>query len=256
MGVDLIEDRKKYDIKTVFAWQDNGAGGARLLTMPNVPHPLHTLNPRNILGRTTWDHMRKKCYYSAGYKCEACGRTVDGDEKLHAHELYSINYYAGESRFMRTVCLCPTCHVLGIHSGRALTLAKKGSPLMPKERLLKGAENLFRLLHEYNVEHPKEPPLRAYITFIDYAKWPPIAKEMEELIEKYDVKFYMEDPECTARWEKWHLIVGNKTYQTPFKDQADWSAKMAAMNAEQNAVVERNDVGGIFDEVDKILGNA
>ena len=247
-----LEDYEKYDIKNVLAWTAPKENGAPLMTMPNIPHPLHGMAPRTILGPTTWDHMRKRCYYDAGYKCQACGRDLDKGE-CHAHEVYSINYYAGESKFVRTVCLCPLCHVYGIHSGRALTMFKKGDVRFTKNKILEGVENLFKQLYTWNKEHPNEPPLRAYVTLIDYAKWPPIAKEMDELIKKYDVKFYTEDYDYSASWKKWHLIIGHNSYPTKYENQADWEIQMTKKNKAEQKIIKRLDTGGIFDEVDKII---
>lgn len=217
----------EFDLKKVASWvaPKPGEDGAKILTMPNVPHPLHGLAPRTIMGKSTWDHVRKKCYFDANYKCEACGKELQNGE-CQAHELYTYDYLHGTAKFERCVCLCKTCHVRGIHSGRALTLFRKGSPIMPKSLLLEGAENLFRVLHEYNIKHPKEQPLRAYATFLDYMKYPELNYEMRQLIDRYDVKFYQENPTFMAKWSDWKLIIGDKEYPTPYKDRDEWEKVM------------------------------
>lgn len=245
-------DEKEYDVIKVPVWVAPSEDGAKILTMPNIPAPLHMLNPRTVMGKSAWDHMRKKCYFDAGYKCQACGKEL-GRGECDAHELYTINYVTGESKFERCVCLCHTCHRLGIHSGRALTMFKKCNPLMTKRMILEGAENLFRLLHEYNVTHPDSEPLRAYGTFVDYAKWPPIENEMAELIEKYDVKFYEENKAITADWGKWSLLYGSKRYRTPFRDQAEWAEAMSK-NDRRNHNVAIREMSEAEKEIEKILG--
>lgn len=119
---------KGYSCKLVDKWVAPEGSGAPILTMPNVPHPLHTCAPRTILGATTWNHMRNRCYYEANYICEACGARVkteynedgtvhhqyhdDGTiakRNLHAHELYSYDYNKGTARFERCVALCAQC---------------------------------------------------------------------------------------------------------------------------------------------------
>ena len=60
-----IEIREKWECPT--------ETGVPLITMPNVPRPLHGLPPRKIMGDSTWNHVRKRCYFDAGYKCEICG---------------------------------------------------------------------------------------------------------------------------------------------------------------------------------------
>ena len=247
---------KEYDVKTYDNWTDGGKDGAHLLTMPNIPHPLHLVNPRTIVGDSQWTRMRKYCYYDAGYKCQACGRACEKGQ-CHAHEVYDIDYMTGESRFVRTVCLCPLCHVAGIHSGRALTSFKKGDPLMPKSRLLAGAENLFKIIHEWNIAHPDEDPLRAYDTFLSYAETPAIAKEMSELIEKYDMKFYSSNKgKGTAKWKDWHLIFGNKRYDTPYEDVEDWQRVMDKKNAKYKKVIEEEHILPIYSEIDAIIAES
>ena len=247
---ELEDNLPDFDLKTVPCWVAPKEDGPKILTMPNIPQPLHGLAPRTILGKATWDHMRKACYYEANYTCQACGKQL-GRGESHAHELYTYNYVTGQAKFERCVCLCELCHVRGIHSGRALTMFKKGNPLMPKQRILEGAENLFKLLHEYNVAHPDEPPLRAYATFIDYAKWPPLQKEMLELIKKYDVKFYQEDIKHMAKWSKWALRMGTGLFPTPYADQGAWAEAMEAKDKENHnmALKSRTDAEIAIDEI-------
>lgn len=245
-------EEQEYDVIRVPVWVAPKEDGAKILTMPNIPAPLHQLAPRTVMGDAAWNHMRKKCYFDAGYKCQACGKAL-GKGECDAHELYTINYVTGESKFERCVCLCHTCHRLGIHSGRALTMFKKGNPLMRKSMILSGAENLFKMLHEYNVAHPNEAPLRAYATFVDYAKWPPISNEMNELIRKYDVKFYEEDKRRVAEWGKWSLLYGKTRYRTPYKDQEEWAAAMEK-NDRRNHNLAIKPKSDIDLEIEQILG--
>ena len=72
----LLKPMEPFDIKKVTKWQCPDGAGIPLITMPNVPRPLHGqgMQPRTIFGKTTWDFMRKRAYYNAGYKCEICGR--------------------------------------------------------------------------------------------------------------------------------------------------------------------------------------
>lgn len=245
------EKIEQFDCITVPCWTAPEEDGAPILEMPNVPAPLHQLAPRTVMGKTAWDYARKKCYFDADYKCQACGKSL-GRGECDAHELYTINYATGESKLSRLVCLCHTCHRLGIHSGRALTMFKKGNPLMSKRMILEGAENLFKLMYEYNQKHQKNP-LRAYATFIDYAKWPPIQNEMLELIEKYDVKFYKENSAIMAKWEKWSLLFGNKRYRTPYANRQEWEEAMAR-NDKYNQNLALKEKSDIDLEVEKILG--
>ena len=127
--------------------------------------------------------------------------------------------------------------------------------MMSKAMLLAGAENLFRVLHDYNVSHPDEEPLRAYATFVDYAKWPELHSEMMELIKKYDVKFYQENPTFLAKWSDWKLTIGNKTYPTPYKDKMAWEIAMAENDKRnQNQALPKKLKTPTDLEVERILG--
>lgn len=251
--------KKKLDIKTVLAWTAPKEDGAPILTMPNVPSPLHGCAPRTLLGKTTWDHMRKYCYYNANYKSQVSGEDLDGssnDKRCNAHELYSYDYVHGKAYFERAVCISPIEHNF-IHSGRMLTMYKKGNPLMSKEYLLRVVENGFREIYEWNKAHPKSKQLRAYATLADYASTPGIADEVSELIEKYDIKFYVEDYDYSAKWSEWSLTIGKKEYPTPYKNQKEWAEAMESNDqTNHNAIVVPDKLrGGVFDEVTKIINS-
>lgn len=243
---------KGYTCKILNKWVAPEECGAPIITMPNVPKPLHGPGhqPRTILGKTTWDHMRNRCYFEAGYKCEVCGAKVktefydngavkhqyhdDGEipkRCLHAHELYSYDYDKGTARFERCVALCEKCHVRFIHSGRMMTMYEKGDPLMPAEAVLEGIEHGFKQIKEWNDAHYGEEKLRACSVLIDFTEDPIIGEKVKELIEKYDIEFYVVDGD--ARWSDWKLIIGTKEYPTKYKDMADWAEAMEKNNAEQ-----------------------
>ena len=147
--------KDEFDIKTVLAWTAPKEDGAPIIAMPNVPAPLHGQAPRTLLGKSTWDHMRKYCYYNAGYKSQISGEDLDGttnDKKCNAHELYSYDYVHGKAYFERAVCISPVEHNF-IHSGRMLTMYKQGDPLTTAERVLEGLEHGFEQIKKYNDEH-------------------------------------------------------------------------------------------------------
>lgn len=239
-------------IERVDKWECPDGTGVPLITMPNVPRPLHGkgMQPRTIFGGTTWNFMRKQAYYNAHYKCEICGREPEKRD-LHAHELFSYDYNRTTGTFKRVVAICRTCHD-GIHSGRLLTMYKKGNPLYPKSYVLKVAENAFRLVSEYNKDAEEE--LRLYSTYVDYLDMPELRNEMLALIKKYNVKFYEEHITKSKRWKGWRVIVGKNTYESPYKSQADWEEAMEVMNQRDT---QRNVTdpfsGGVFDEIDKML---
>ena len=212
--------------------------------------------PRTLLGQSTWEHLRKRCYFDANYKSQISGEDLDGSipsKRCNAHELYSYDYTKGTAYFERAVCISPLEHNF-IHSGRMLTMYKKGNPLMPKSYLLKAVENGFSIISEWNKAHPKERPLRAYATLIDYAKIPELSKEIIDLIEKYDIKFYKEDTAYLPKWSDWSLKIGNKEYPTPYKDKKEWAEAMGENDkTNHNAALSNVQKGGVYDEVDMIL---
>ena len=221
--------REDYDLEVVSSWQCPEETGVPLLTMPNIPLPLHNRNPRNIMGKVSWDRMRKRCYFNADYKCEICGAELVGSHKA-AHELYSIDYKDGTSKFERAIAICDKCHNF-IHSGRMITMYGNENPMYPKSYVLRIVEKAFRLIHDYNKNNDGEP-LRVYATILSYLEYPSLASEMRELIKKYDIKFYTEDSRKsqTAKWGEWKLIIGNKEFPTLFKSQREWQEAMDKIN--------------------------
>ena len=250
---DLLKPMEPFDVEKVKQWQCPEGTGIPLITMPNVPRPLHGkgMQPRTIFGKTTWDFMRKSAYYNAGYKCEICGREPKKGD-LHAHELFSYDYDKQTGEFERVVAICRTCHD-GIHSGRLITMFKNKNPLYPKSYVLRVVENCFSLVHKYNLEH-KDEPLRVYATYLEYVDVPELRDEMLSLIKKYDIKFYEEDVPRHKRWKGWKVIVGKNTYNSPYKSQGEWQEAMKEANARDNIRNIQNPFsGGVFDEIDKLL---
>lgn len=245
-------DKNDYKIERVEKWTCPEETGVPLITMPNVPRPLHRLNPRNIMGQSTWNHVRKRCYYNAHYKCEICG--VDFAEikpRYAAHELYSYDYMAGTGKFERCIAICAQCHN-AIHSGRLITMYKNGNQLYPKQYVLKVVEHCFRLVSQYNAEHRNKKPLKLYATFLEYLKVPELHDDMVKLIDKYNIQFYME-PKRIAKWQDWKLIIGNKEHKTPYKDEGEWIAAMEEAN-KNNAGLENSYAARVmtFDGIDSV----
>lgn len=250
----------KYDVKTIDRWIPPTEGGdlRPLVAMPNIPRPLHGVNPRTILGASTWNHMRKGCYYRANDTCQICGYHPENLRRRHGHEVYDIDYAHGTATFKGVFCLCSLCHLGCIHTGRALTLWKKGNPLYPTEFLLQGAEHAFKLINEYNQDNPGAD-LRAYSTFLDYLKHEELRPKMEELIEKYDIKFYTE-VDNMVEWGDWKLIIGDREYHTPYETEQDWVNTMEEREAKDSArvaqkMMEDKFSGGVYDELAAILNN-
>lgn len=221
-----LADKWGLDLHYVTSWAPPSSDDLRpLIAMPNIPRPLHTVAPRTVLGATTWNKMRKECYERANDTCEICGECPEDKRKRHAHEAYIIDYEKGTCTFVGVFCLCALDHLGAIHTGRAITLYSKNSPLITKEFLLEGAEKAFNIISSYNRDHP-ETDLRAYCTYLQYLKFDELREPMLELIKKYDISFYSEDPKKMAKWSDWKLILDGKEYPTPYKNEKEWEKAM------------------------------
>lgn len=232
--------KEDFDVLLVDSWECPTESGAPILTMPNVPHALHGrgLQPRTIYGATVWNFMRKNCYANADYKSEVSGEEPPKGQ-LHSHELFVYDYLKQEGVFQRCVALTKDEHNF-IHSGRMITMYKSGNIYFPKSYVLKVVENGFRLISEYNKAHPDQEPLRVFDTFLEYLDTD-LRDDMVRLIEAYDIKFYGVHIPKNKRWKGWHVIVGNKRYDSPYKSQKDWAKAMeeASKNDTERIVMER-----------------
>ena len=195
------------------------------ITMPNVPKPLHAINPRIIMGQDKWDNLRMQCYLDSKYKCEICDRKLD-DKNIQLHELYSYNHTNGVAKFERYISVCKLCHN-GIHSGRAASLFRNHNPIFTKKYMLEIAENAFKLVYEYNEEHHAE--LRLFKTYLEWLRLDELRDELLELMTKYDVKIYRW-PRSVGKWERWHLEWNGQKYYTPYHNGHEWRADMREKN--------------------------
>lgn len=224
----------KYDIITLDKWEAPKEDGAALLTMPNVPLPLHGLCPRTIQPKE-WEKKRKQCYADADYTCQA-SKVELGKGHLHAHELYDIDWKHQTSTFRRAVALDPRLHTRFVHSGRALTLFERGDPQMPKSAMLATLEQGFELISNHNRKHYNDEPLRVCDTILDWAKHPELEYQVNQLIKKYKIKFYTFDKKCFDKkhWGKWKLIYDGEKYPTKFATQKDWEEYFNPMENNSN----------------------
>lgn len=240
----------EFKVKRIDHWDAPVVSDAQILTMPNIPKPLHGkgCQPRTILGSTSWDVMRKRCYYNADYRCEACGKDLDRG-RCQAHELFSYDYVEGKAKFERCVCLCECCHLRGVHSGRLCTLYKKGQA--SKRQVIEGAENLFKNISEWSKAHPSEPELRAFHAWLDFLKFPDLKDDMLALINKYNVQFYL--PVGGKSWGEWSVKVGSREYKSPYHSEEEWKEAMEKQTLSMPSVIKREEPTD--EEVKKILEN-
>lgn len=163
-----------------------------ILCHPNIPKPLHGVNPRTVYGRTWWDNERHKAYEVAGFCCQACGvprREALYRQWLEAHEFYVIDYAKGLVTFDHLVALCHACHNF-IHDGRLAMLLDEGKISADRYQdilhhgrmLLKGAG----LTEQHSLRH---------------------------------------DPGCRiANWKRWRMVIDGKKYGPSTKSYDEWLA--------------------------------
>lgn len=161
--------------------------GPIILTHPQIPKPLHGLNPRTILGKTWWEMARHAAYRRADYKCECCG--VPKQEALfhkwlEAHEIYDFDYKHGRLTYKYLVALCHACHNY-IHRGRLLALYDKGE--------------------------------------IDADKYHTICEHGDRLLQRHKIKS-IETEHHPVNWADWRMIICGKEYKPQFDSYEDWLA--------------------------------
>ena len=165
-----------------------------ILLHPQIPKPLHLLNPRTILGSRWWNEVRQEAYKRHDLCCHACGvHKYDAKHRqwLEAHEMYDIDFVTGRVEFVEIVALCHFCHNY-IHKGRLAnllakgeigmrfvdTIIKHGNAILTGAGLpLDGTEQLLGLLREkgrlcrWEDYHMVINGIRYERTFVTYEDW-------------------------------------------------------------------------------------
>lgn len=175
------------------------------LTHPNIPKPLHGMNPRTILGQDWWDIKRRAAYAKYNYHCWACGilkHKAVFHQWLEGHESYDINYKTGEVKLKEIIALCHSCHNF-IHSGRMNIMLQKGEMDLNKVTLI--------LVHGFSILDQHK--LDAFWGTVDF--WNDLMKDNREAVYP---DYYQQD----AKWSDWHLILEGKKYYSKFKNIDEW----------------------------------
>lgn len=175
-----------------------------ILTHPNIPKPLHGVNPRLIMGKKKWDIVRQDVYRSSGYHCIACGvheSEAKKKQQLEAHEYYNIDFSKGRVEIISIEPLCLYCHSF-IHSGLLSISVNKWRTQQEAVDIL---EHGFKILSDNK--------LRAFPSTLQVAKMLGATT--------YKVKSYkLTIPD--VKWEDWRLIWGGKEYPPKFATYKDW----------------------------------
>ena len=167
-----------------------------LLLHPNLPKPLHGLNPRTVMGQKWWNNERRRAYATNNYHCWACGTyrnfnldlnkfCDDSGESLDAHECYRIDYEKKEVELVEIVAICKNCHQY-IHSGRTNSLYEKG--------VIDEKDCFIVFSHGDSI-------------LIDAGLIP---------CNEVDTNTYQEE------WNEWKLIIDGKEHYSKFKDYFEW----------------------------------
>lgn len=194
-----------------------------LLQHPNLPKPMHGMNPRTLLGQAWWDEKRRAAYAERDFHCWACGvHKLDAQvhQWLEGHEEYKIDYTAGRMEFVRVVALCHFCHSF-IHSGRLMALHEKGE--ITSGRFKKVIVHGLNVLHEAGA-FPWPETVRIALLMADangwsgYKGWP--IKRLSKLwtaAKKAD-----NTPSKIAAWGKWRLVIEGKEFKPLHEDMDAW----------------------------------
>lgn len=176
-----------------------------LLSMPNIPKPLHGLNPRTLMGQEAWDLRRREVYASTQNHCSACGVHKSNAKKhqwLEAHEIFDVDYKKGRATFVEIVGLCHFCHAF-IHSGLTSVRARKGQITPVEVRAI--------MQHGVDVLRCGSSPM-----FIGTAK---ICQLVGVDFTVVPVKPATDD---MAPWSKWRMVWNGREFRGKYKTFDDW----------------------------------
>ena len=176
-----------------------------VLSMPNIPKPLHGVNPRTIMGKEAWDIVRQEVYKSSDYHCRGCGVSKAEARRhawLEAHGYYDIDYKKGVVTVKMLIPICHYCHNF-IHSGRLSMILGKDKT---EQEVIAILEHGFKVL--------KDNKLKAFPFTLDLA---------DSLGAKtYGVGAYELPENEDVKWEDWRLIWEGKEYPPMYKTYEDW----------------------------------
>jgi hypothetical protein len=198
-----------------------------LLLHPNVPKPLHGVNPRAIRGKSWWDKQRQLAYSKYDYHCWACGihKSIAKYHKwLEAHEVYTIDYATGRVELIEICALCHSCHNY-IHDGRMQMLVLADQ--FPKDKYLDilahGEAILKQFLSKVAKNYQGEKWKKPY--------------ENTEPFEYFFPDIYVpclpKPAKSIAHWSKWHLVLDGEKHYSRFANYEEWQAYYLWLNENQ-----------------------
>lgn len=200
-------------------YQHKDLPDARILLHPNIPKPLHGVNPRSVLGQTWWDEHRREAYVFFDYRCWACGvekRLAKYHQWLEGHEYYKVDYNTGELKLFGIVALCHSCHNF-IHSGRMFELVRQAK--MRREKFLDIHRHGYRILKQAGL--PLNPfsiiSLRKFRDLeLQPSLWPPYEMTIKA------INYINGLSKNEVPWNEWHMIIEGKAYYSPHQNIEEW----------------------------------
>ena len=173
-----------------------------ILLGPQIPKPMHGVNPRTMLGVTWWNQTRNEAYRSTSYHCAACGvwkHNAKGRSWLEGHELYEINYVLGTMKYLETVPLCHYCHAY-VHRGRLDAMLRKGK--------------------------------------ITHAKYAAIIQHGDEVLRGAGITMGRQEQPVrgpVADWKDWRMLVGRRRVRPLYKDYEAWALTHEEIEIEEES---------------------
>lgn len=179
-----------------------------ILLHPNIPKPLHGLNPRTVKGQDWWDTQRLKAYKKHDFHCWACG-IHKSEAKYHkwleAHETYEYNYGKGLAKVKEIVALCHCCHNF-IHNGKTEMDFMSGK--IDIERFT------YIMQHGTNVLWKNKLPMNIFALSV--------IKRNKLKVSNIPVYIQEQTSEVLANWEDWRLEIDGELFKPIFKSFEDW----------------------------------
>jgi hypothetical protein len=195
-----------------------------ILQHPNLPKPMHGLNPRTLMGQKWWDEKRHAAYAERGFHCWACG-VHKSEARVHqwleGHEEYDIDYPRGRMVFRRVVALCSLCHGF-IHSGRLYMIHFKGE--------ITDAQFKAVIVHGFNVLQeadllPWSGTLESVLLAAEENDWNGIrgysVAKMRKMLS--EAKANEGDLGESADWGDWRLVLEGKEHPPIHGSMEEWS---------------------------------
>jgi hypothetical protein len=199
-----------------------------LLCHPNIPKPLHTLNPRTIKGNKWWEGVKKEAKAKFNDHCWTCGIHKDNARFrrwLEGHESYSIDYSTGRVEYIGTCGLCHACHNF-IHDGRLINMINK---------------NEYNCQQFEQIMNHGNAIIKAFVESLGY-KWiggkqwawqkdedgfSVLAKTTQLLdlypfMKTFSNKVQWLDGNCD--WNQYHLVVDGIRYERKFDSLVEWQS--------------------------------